>query len=277
MLAELHCHSHHSRGVKVFTEGMASPLQIVKYAKQLGLDAIAVTDHHTVKGGVEALKYGKKINITVIPGVELNTEAGHLIGLGVEEEIGNKLSLDESLEKIREQGGVTVAPHPFDIKNEGIKNNAIKADAIESFNAISLDRISNIKSTRYANTCGKAKVNGSDAHSLEMIGYAVTNLDAWDLDSALSAIRKGRTFLKNEYIPVPVVTNWAVERLASSYEHTLDYINKNYTFPKDAIARKMLGLVHKSPGRIDYFFKALGYFAIGNAFLYSLGKGMLEL
>ena len=80
MSIDLHTHSTAS-------DGTLSPTELVKLAKESGLDAIAITDHDTFQGVPEALAAGKKYGIEVIPGTELSLEspdgAGwiHVVGL----------------------------------------------------------------------------------------------------------------------------------------------------------------------------------------------------
>ncbi|HHU63549.1 MAG TPA: PHP domain-containing protein [Clostridiales bacterium] len=67
MYADLHIHSLHS-------DGKLTPAEIVKHAKDVGLKAISLTDHDTVKGVADIINHGRKKDIFVIPGVELSTE-----------------------------------------------------------------------------------------------------------------------------------------------------------------------------------------------------------
>lgn len=50
-----------------------TPWNTVNMAKLLGLDIIAITDHNSCKNCRSAIKVGKEIGITVIPGMELCT------------------------------------------------------------------------------------------------------------------------------------------------------------------------------------------------------------
>ncbi|MFH1406915.1 MAG: PHP domain-containing protein [Candidatus Omnitrophota bacterium] len=76
-LADLHVHTN-------FSDSNFSPLEAVQQAKKLGLCAIAITDHDTVKGIAQAVKAGKAYNIEVIPGIELTCERNgceiHMLG-----------------------------------------------------------------------------------------------------------------------------------------------------------------------------------------------------
>lgn len=77
MLADLHTHTNAS-------DGILSPFELVKLAKKQGLAAIAITDHDTVDGLEAGIEAGKKVGITVVPGVELSTQLGkdeiHILG-----------------------------------------------------------------------------------------------------------------------------------------------------------------------------------------------------
>lgn len=85
MSIDLHTHSTAS-------DGTLSPTELVKLAKESGLDAVAITDHDTFQGVPEALEAGKQYGIEVIPGTELSLEspegAGwiHVVGLWLPEE-----------------------------------------------------------------------------------------------------------------------------------------------------------------------------------------------
>lgn len=66
MRADLHTHTF-------LSDGILSPEDVVRYAKRIGLDYIAITDHDTLAGVVPACTYGRKIGISVIAGVEISS------------------------------------------------------------------------------------------------------------------------------------------------------------------------------------------------------------
>jgi predicted metal-dependent phosphoesterase TrpH len=270
MLAELHSHTYYSRGTKVLYEGLNSPEQMVKHTKRLGLDAIAITDHDTMKGCSSVRRLSKKYGILVMPGEEVSTADGHLVALGVNEFIPPKLGIDETLELVHGQGGIGIAAHPFAFSRRCLGSLAKKCDAMEVFNALSLERIANIKNSYFAKKYNIPKVAGSDAHCLSMIGYGITDIRASGLDSALKAIRNGRTEVIGRYPPTHVVMDWSVSRLKLSYAYVIDYMNRNYKWPKRTIGRKLLGLVEKSPGNIDYLFRMVAYMSLGSTVIYSV-------
>ncbi len=81
MMFDLHIHSKYSH------DSYLSPPQIIKIAEKRGLDGIAITDHNTLKGGIETSKINNKDDFIVIVGSEIKTEYGDVIGLFLNEEI----------------------------------------------------------------------------------------------------------------------------------------------------------------------------------------------
>jgi len=80
-MIDLHMHSN-------FSDGSMSPAELVGHAKQLGLKAIALTDHDTIDGVGEFVEAGEKYNILTVPGVEISVDTslpnnGHLHMLGL--------------------------------------------------------------------------------------------------------------------------------------------------------------------------------------------------
>ncbi|MFH1528753.1 MAG: PHP domain-containing protein [Bacteroidota bacterium] len=60
-------HTYHS-------DGVLSPIELLDKSKDNGIDCISITDHDSVNGIAEAIEYGKKLGIEVIPGLELSTD-----------------------------------------------------------------------------------------------------------------------------------------------------------------------------------------------------------
>ena len=76
--ADLHTHTFYSADSDI------SPEDLVKKAKKVGLKYVAITDHDCIGGIERALKAGRKSGIEVIPGVEMHSEFGEVLGLFID-------------------------------------------------------------------------------------------------------------------------------------------------------------------------------------------------
>ena len=269
MQFELHCHTHYSKGTKIPKEVFLSPTEVIRLAKKRGFDTIAVTDHKVTTAWAEAKKEAKKQKINFIPGQEIESKDGHVLGLRLNRAVKNNMSAEETLEAIKEQGGFSVAPHPFDIKNDGIKEECFSADAVEVFNSFSIDRLSNWYTQRRVKKEGKPMVAGSDVHVPEMMGLCTNTVHATTVDEMFKEILKKRVGFQTSYVSVGSVVNWARDRMYYSYDDVIKYINRNYWEPKATISKGLMGffIAHKTR-----LWNVFGGFAIGLSVLYSGAK-----
>ncbi|MCW4035082.1 MAG: PHP domain-containing protein, partial [Candidatus Bathyarchaeota archaeon] len=163
--------------------------QVVSYAKKRGLDGVAVTDHNTVEG---ALKLKTK-EILVIPGIEVSTSQGHLLGINVTAQIPKKLGMKQTIQKIHEAGGLAIAPHPTAFYKSPPTKKVTCYDAVEVMNASSVPfSVLTYFSRRFAERLQLPQTGGSDSHYGPEIGSAYTVVDADpDIDAIVCAIKKG--------------------------------------------------------------------------------------
>ncbi|MBI5253105.1 MAG: PHP domain-containing protein, partial [Euryarchaeota archaeon] len=135
------------------------------------LDGIAVTDHDTIKGGIETKKIAEGIEIIV--GAEIRTDRGEIIGYFLQEEIKSRI-LEEVIDEIKSQEGITCIPHPYDIfriyRLAPTKEIAKHIDWIEVFNSRCMLQEFNEKALGFALENNLEMSAGSDAHSLAEIG-----------------------------------------------------------------------------------------------------------
>lgn len=199
---ELHVHSSLSY------DGRDSVDLILEQAEAVGLDAIAVTDHDEISASLEAAERASDYGLVGIPAIEISSKAGHVLGLGVEEAIPPGLSYEETLEEIHSQGGLAVIPHPFQQSRHGVtaripRDELTKGDAIEVYNSRLLTGRANRQAERFASSRGLPMTAGSDAHISEMVGQAVTRVDADErsADAILEAIREGKTSVEGKRTP----------------------------------------------------------------------------
>jgi len=182
---DFHVHTRHSH------DSLITPEELLFYAKKRGLDGVAITDHDTIEG---ALKIAKETNFLIIPGIEISSSDGHIIGLDIQELIPPKLGTDETVDKIHEAGGIAVACHPLTFFKESLgKRTNSKFDAIEVINSSAFPFHYSVKHNRkLASQLGKVQIAGSDAHYGPEIGYAYTLVDAeLDFEEVIKALRRG--------------------------------------------------------------------------------------
>ncbi len=181
---------------------------ILEQARAVGLDAIAITDHDEIDAAREAVSLAPEYGLVAIPGIEVSSKAGHVLGLGVEEAIPPGLPYDETLARIREGGGLAVVPHPFQESRHGVmarigRQELAMADAIEVYNSRLLTGRANRQAERFARAHGLPMTAGSDAHISEMVGQAVTRVGAEEptVEAILAAIADGRTSVEGKRTP----------------------------------------------------------------------------
>ena len=167
MKIDLHIHTNFS------WDGFSSPKEVVDSAVQKGIDCICIVDHNEVKGAIEAMKYAFDKNILVLPGIEILSLEGDILGINVKKIIPDFLAPEETIQEIKKQGGMAVIPHPFwPLSN--LKNNRkalLSADAIEVLNA-DMFRFINKKALLFYKKYNLAFTAGSDAHRAKFIGRA---------------------------------------------------------------------------------------------------------
>jgi predicted metal-dependent phosphoesterase TrpH/glycosyltransferase involved in cell wall biosynthesis len=179
ILADLHMHTEHSHDCAVPVE------DLLDHAERIGLGAIAVTDHNVFSGAQEAVELARDRELIVIPGEEVKTDAGEVIGLFLSEEIPRGMSWADTIGAIREQGGVVYLPHPFDrlhtIPDAGtLHRHLAEIDVFEVYNARLLFEGYNDEALRFARKYNLTMGAGSDAHVLQGVGTGLVRMRAFE-------------------------------------------------------------------------------------------------
>jgi len=197
---DLHIHSQYSG------DGTGTPKEIIRILQKKGLHGMAITDHNNVKGSLKAIEVAPK-DFIVIPGQEISTHDGHMVALGVKNNIERDLSIEETVEKIIDLGGIPVVVHLFrnmsGIKKNNFKKIHKKLNTIEVFNSCSVQK-SNLKSAKIAKDFNLGGTGGSDSHIPEYTGCGYTTVDTNDytVDSVLSQINRRKTWGEGETLPL---------------------------------------------------------------------------
>jgi len=192
---DLHVHTRHSKDCS------CSVAEAVEAAKKAGLKGIAITDHDSVGGNAEATGLSSK-EFLVIPGVEISSKDGHILGLGVSELIPRDLPASETVELIRGQGGIAIAAHPFGIARKIGSVFKARFDAVEVYNSRTY-LISNTLARRFAERNHVPMVGGSDAHCPDEIGLAGVEMNCeLGLETVLKAIKRGEASTFGRPLPI---------------------------------------------------------------------------
>jgi len=144
---DLHIHTKYS------PDGKEEPEKIAKFLKKRGFAGMAITDHDTIKGTNVKVK-----DFIVIPGEEIKTDGGHILALGIKEEIRSR-EADVAIEEIHDKGGIAIIAHPFRFMRPNVR----KIDAVEVINGRSFPG-QNRKARQYALKRMLPFTAGSDVH-----------------------------------------------------------------------------------------------------------------
>jgi hypothetical protein len=194
ILCDFHMHTEHSHDC-------ATPVaHLVQRALELGLGAIAVTDHNTIAGGLAAQAYVDEhdLPLHVVVGSEVKTASGEVIGLYLQEEVQRGMPFADTVEAIHAQGALVYVPHPFD-RMHAIPDPALlrrlvdQIDVFETYNARLYRAAFNRDAERFAERHDLLAGAGSDAHVLEGLGSGVVELPPFhDAESLLLALGQGQ-------------------------------------------------------------------------------------
>jgi hypothetical protein len=179
VLCDLHMHTEHSHDCAVPVS------DLLDYADAQSLGAIAITDHNVFAGAQEAVKLARGRRLIVIPGEEVKTDSGEVIGLFLDREIPRGMSMGDTIAAIREQNGVVYLPHPFDRLHTipdalTLHRHLAEIDVFEVYNARLLFEGFNDEALRFARKYNLTMGAGSDAHVLQGVGTGLVRMRAFE-------------------------------------------------------------------------------------------------
>lgn len=242
--ADLHIHSMYSY------DGTASISAILKYAaEQTDLDVIAITDHDSMSGVNEAIDLAPAYHLQVVPGCEISSRDGHVLGLFIESPVPAGLSLLETVQRVGDQGGICVAAHPMAQAVNSLSFRKIREAlqspvaekvlvGIEAFNG---GLVYTRRNSLVATECSHlplAQMGDSDAHILPLIGQgssAFVGHTAEDLRNAIvnrmTTPRQGKGLsgaaVFTSYIPRFLMRKMGWVSWNESPENPITYIHLN--------------------------------------------------
>jgi predicted metal-dependent phosphoesterase TrpH len=204
VLIDLHTHTRrHS------WDSDLSPDELIELSKLAGLDGICLTEHDFFWDPDEVAALARKHAFLVLPGVEINTEDGHMLCFGLTGYAYGMHRVRELAEHVRLAAGAIVAAHPYrrqaPWKPEDPEDYAFALDRATANPAYAacgaLERI-NGRGTPFENgfaaavcdAVGLPQTAGSDAHAAKDVGRCATEfLDRiGDLQGLIDGLRAGR-------------------------------------------------------------------------------------
>lgn len=189
--ADLHLHTN-------LGDGWISPARLVREATRRQLTVIAVTDHDHLEGArrVEELLVEQGSAVKLISGVEVSTRNGHLLGLFVTRPPRPMRPVQESIDAIKEQGGLVVVPHPLGQLVPSLSRRKIDAllaagyeiDGLETYNPSPANAAQRAAVHEANRDWGLAEIGASDAHFWQHIAAGYTTFPGTTPDDLRRAV-----------------------------------------------------------------------------------------
>ena len=205
--ADFHIHTEYSMDCQTALD------QIITRCLETGINCIAIADHGTVEG---ALEMQRTCPFRVIVAEEILTPHGEIMGMFLTETIPSGLSVEQTISRIKAQGGLVCIPHPFDIiRRIGlgakiIEQTRAQVDVIEVFNSRSPLPWNSTKARNFAQKYGIPGSAGSDAHTLSEIGNAYVEMPEFNgKDDFLQALAQGEVFGHMSNPLIHFASTWA--------------------------------------------------------------------
>ena len=205
--------------------------QHIDRAKEVGLDAIAVTWHRKICTVPDAFAYARERGILLIPGMEAEVDRRHLVVLNLAEgDLPSEPTWNQIRAlRLRKPEALVLAPHPFYphpcCLGKAIEDHADCIDAVE-WCILHVDwlpkRVNpNLRAAHWAHQHGKTLVACSDAHTLCAIGKNASVVEADELtpEALFAGIRAGRVSFHRHSLEFDSLVYQTSKAMASQPRH----------------------------------------------------------
>jgi predicted metal-dependent phosphoesterase TrpH len=177
---DMHLHSHYS------ADSVIPIVTILNCYNRMGILPL-VCDHNCVTGSEKVYREicAADPDVPFILAEEIMTADGEIIGLFLTEEIPPFLSAEETLDRIKDQGALSIIPHPFcSFRSSVLSSDMLdriidRVDIIEGFNSRVIDDNDNFVAQQYAARNKKPVSAGSDAHIPLELGRTTVTLPSF--------------------------------------------------------------------------------------------------
>ncbi len=169
--------------------------EMVRIGKEKGLGAICITDHDSMGLREYAKEYTERTGFPVFVGIEFFSLQGDIVALGIQDYPKERVSAQEFIDLVKEQGGVCFAAHPFRNNNRGLEENlrVVKGlDGLEVLNGSTSPEACR-KAARYARELNLFTLGSSDCHVTEKVGVCATYFpeEVRTMEEFLAVFKKG--------------------------------------------------------------------------------------
>lgn len=225
--ADLHIHSTYS------PDSATTIRAILKQAADAELDVIAVTDHDEIRGSLEARELAPHFGVQAIPGVEISTAEGHLLGLFITTLPPMGQSYIETLTFIGKHGGIAIIPHPFNnLPGSASMDTVLKAlgnpltkGVIKGIETHNLGTVTfNGIAQKLSVYLPLARVGSSDSHVYWTIGHARTEFPGRTPAELREALNRNKTMpiLDEDKFTPRMFTSWLRYMLLRKFGYASD-------------------------------------------------------
>lgn len=204
MLIDLHTHTR-----PISWDSSLTADELIELAKSKGLDGVCLTEHDYFWDPEEAEALARKHNFVVIPGIEMNTEHGHILVFGLHKFEYGLHHVERLAEVVAEAGGVMIAAHPYRrympwyyLEDDDLDNALKRASQNPAFRlCAALERIHGRGSPQQndfsARLCDRLDVpgtGGSDSHLPAQVGRCATRFErpVRNLEELVAELQAGR-------------------------------------------------------------------------------------
>jgi predicted metal-dependent phosphoesterase TrpH len=181
-----------------FSWSTLSAFDTVLDARHQGLDAIAITPHNHVwvarLGRWFANAIGGPI---VVVGEEVTAPGYHMLAVGIDELVSNRLSAEDAIDEIHRQGGVAIAAHPYRDFWPGLDAEAMRkldgSEVVRPEAYLGEEPIAEL--VEFNQRAGATAIGATDFHGTLPVGYSRTYVFARERSASaiVDAVRNGRT------------------------------------------------------------------------------------
>jgi hypothetical protein len=171
-------HIHTSLG----GDSLIPPQALIARARQVGLDAVCVTEHHSYALSEPLLEISRRGRFPIFRGLEYTAAEGHLLVFGVGpavDDLPSRLPLQRVLDTVHGMGGVAVPAHPY---QRSVVGGALGDRLYSLRGLVALETINgsaseeeNRRAVDAADRLGIQGIGGSDAHGLSVLGRVYTD------------------------------------------------------------------------------------------------------